>query len=686
MKSLIPYLFLMLTLLSCGRGKPKLERGKWVNYSTLEKEEKKEKEEKEIWKVLSKPKEKKVEKLKISKINSPLMPPPKEDILEERSPKVVEAILFALQDKVAKEDINPSHLEQIQSLYLSVKNYSPLPKDLEGMKNLRSLYLAKNSISKLPKDYFKSLHSLKNLDLHNNQLEDIDHLLESLSSLPTEGLKDLVLNLNGNNLNLEKNKSQGWSRLLAFAKSRGLKKIFVNEKVFKAPFTITQSDFLQESALGEHKYIHSNSKAFQLRHQLLRAATESIDINIYGARYDIFTTSLLGRLIVMAERGLAIRMLIDASEAGALARSLAGKKALAHLSHYENVQIKIFNSSKAATPALERSSNRDNFLIIDNSLLLVGTRKWSKEYFIDREDFDQAVLSEDWFTQSKTLSHQAKLAFEKEFTSPLASKNLEGEKQTPIRAKLIRNLMAMEERLQLEKIKSSDMEKWKTLANFSEIKELVNYPSLFMGGFFQEQNIKSDLVSARAQSWDSLSKVHAEKRTSLFPRLVELIRGAKKSIQISTSHLFFQKDLERELIEAGHRGVKITFLTHNPKNAVDSHLRPFYQERWIEILNSIPQSEIYTPNDSQSLKMSSFIIDSTWSLVGNSHFDKLSDESNSEFLLLVQSPKLARQMNRVFTQLTSTEVLSKKVAKKWKNTKGKSRAPASLLNEVYRVE
>ena len=91
--------------------------------------------------------------------------------VSDRTQQVRDAIVAAVPDVSAAENINETHLAKIQELTLASKNISTLKTgDFSGLTGLKNLNLSNNKLRRLPAKIFEGLTSLQTLRLSQNLL------------------------------------------------------------------------------------------------------------------------------------------------------------------------------------------------------------------------------------------------------------------------------------------------------------------------------------------------------------------------------------------------------------------------------------------------------------------------------------------------------------------------------------
>lgn len=148
-----------------------------------------------------------------------------------------------------------------------------------------------------------------------------------------------------------------------------------------------QSARLREPGSSGFILLSHNREALEWRLALIDNATSSIDAQYFIWKNDEAGTLLFDRLVKAADRGVRVRLLVDA-----LGFSSSDHFASA-ISRHPNVEIKIFNPAKIRKSTLGamgefmlyfRELNRrmhNKLFVVDNQLAIVGGRNIGNEYF-----------------------------------------------------------------------------------------------------------------------------------------------------------------------------------------------------------------------------------------------------------------------------------------------------------------
>lgn len=130
-----------------------------------------------------------------------------------------------------------------------------------------------------------------------------------------------------------------------------------------------------------------------IRLQLIAAAEKTLDLQYYIFRADRTGRLLTQAVLLAADRGVRVRLLIDDGD------TEPGDEQLAALTHHQQIEVRIFNpfryrGKSKFVRGLEFATNlrrldyrmHNKLLVVDNALALVGGRNVANEYFqIDPE-------------------------------------------------------------------------------------------------------------------------------------------------------------------------------------------------------------------------------------------------------------------------------------------------------------
>ncbi|MCW2269054.1 phospholipase D family protein [Pseudomonas sp. JUb96] len=136
------------------------------------------------------------------------------------------------------------------------------------------------------------------------------------------------------------------------------------------------------------RLLPNSNEAFRARAELIRNAQSSIDLQYYIVHDGLSTRALVHELLLAADRGVRVRILLDDTTSDGLDVQMAT------LAAHPNIHIRVFNPlrlgrSTGPTRAVGRLFNlnlqhrrmHNKLWLVDNSMAIVGGRNLGDEYF-----------------------------------------------------------------------------------------------------------------------------------------------------------------------------------------------------------------------------------------------------------------------------------------------------------------
>ncbi len=136
------------------------------------------------------------------------------------------------------------------------------------------------------------------------------------------------------------------------------------------------------SAGGERpdrvRLIETPGDAMNARIALLRDATETLDIAYYKIQGSECADALLGEMLLAADRGVRVRLLVDGKSApggSALAETLKA------LDSHPNIACRVYNPLRWLKPWTWNAAMHDKYILADGGTLLLGGRNIDERHF-----------------------------------------------------------------------------------------------------------------------------------------------------------------------------------------------------------------------------------------------------------------------------------------------------------------
>lgn len=399
-------------------------------------------------------------------------------------------------------------------------------------------------------------------------------------------------------------------------------------------------------------------EALQMRIAVARAATKTLDIQYYIAAEDTTGKLLLGAALYAADRGVRVRMLVDALNFKDIGRLMAA------LDAHANLEVRVFNPFGAPRLGMfARTANVftriDNFtrrmhnkaMISDNQIAIVGGRNLGDEYFnasptLQFRDLD--VLSAGPVTRAVSASFDA--YWSSALTYPLPALNR--------RRYDAKDLDAARDALRAH---------WRANATPYNAKPLNATPLAA-----QIARNELGLVWASAEfTADSPEKIAAPDDSYKSPpmqRLFALTRDAQREFLVLSPYFVPHDAGVNALGRLTARGVRVAILTNSlaatDAIAVQAGYAPYrvpMLERGVELYEYKPdpgRSRIgmLGSRSRASLHAKAYVIDRKILVIGSMNLDPRSAHLNTELALVIHSPRLANEVANLFDEVTKPTI------------------------------
>jgi putative cardiolipin synthase len=417
-----------------------------------------------------------------------------------------------------------------------------------------------------------------------------------------------------------------------------------------------QAAAAQHEGRSGFRLLPNSSEAFRARAELIRNAQKSLDVQYYIVHNGLSTRALVWELLLAADRGVRIRVLLDDTA------SDGQEEVIATLAVHPSIHIRVFNPlhlgrSTLVTRTMGRLLNlsqqhrrmHNKLWLADNSAAIVGGRNLGDEYFDAKPDLN--------FTDMDLLclgpvADQLGHSFDQYWNSALSRSISDFLIVKPTAQDLQESRLRLEQSLQSTRIENQ--------ALYDHLMTYRTQPQLEIW--------RQELIWANATAmWDAPSKVLADDEparallmtTQLRP---ELDRVNKELILIS-AYFVPQQSGMRYLLGRADAGVDVRLLTNSLEAtdvpAVHGGYAP-YRKRLLE--HGVKLYELRRQPDDPSGGSSSFglsggsdsslhtkamILDQQKVFIGSFNFDPRSVLWNTEVGVLVDSPELAGYVRKL---------------------------------------
>jgi putative cardiolipin synthase len=403
---------------------------------------------------------------------------------------------------------------------------------------------------------------------------------------------------------------------------------------------------------------------FLMRMQMIHAAERTIDLQYFIFRGDETGQLLTGAVLLAADRGVRVRILVDDGE------TVAGDEQLRMLESHPQIELRVFNpfryrghvtALRAAEYLLDfrrldfRMHNK--LLVVDNAIALIGGRNIGDQYF--QVDPDSQFADDDMFSTGP-IAGQLSATFDEFWASPrsIPMEALGGGATS--RAELDEHREQLQEHKQLRKDES--------VGYVMRIASSEPLAGIVAG--------RTPLIWARAQLvCDSPDKRDVERGRMVGRLMQRPVAAAAAAVQgellMITPYLVPGQEGMRLFQALRARQVRVRILTSSLEAASVllaqsgyMHYRVGLLDMGVELyevrsmLGSIAgsgQTTAISRAGNYSLHAKMFVFDRRQVFIGSMNFDQRSMHLNTEIGLLIDSVMLAGQIAARFDAMVRPE-------------------------------
>lgn len=410
-------------------------------------------------------------------------------------------------------------------------------------------------------------------------------------------------------------------------------------------------------ASGESAFhlVSTGRDALSARLALIDQAVNSIDMQYYMVRDDSSTQLLIHHLLLAADRGVRIRLLVDDIY------GLKRDSILATLSAHPRIEIRVFNPFLARGKVnplrilefFQKSSlnkrMHNKLLVVDNAALIVGGRNLGNEYF-DSEaateftDLDVLVLGPVVF--------QASLSFDEYWNHQLA---------IPVRAFL--REMPTEEHLEVMRFRLQ-----KLMMSLHD----NDYQEQFSRNPLGEGITRHQMTMSRGRArmlYDRPEKIMSEakglfKGVHMAAELYPVLDKTREDTLLVSAYFVPGPRLRERLAALVTRGVRVRVLTNSLAATDVAYVHGGYSRWRAELIRSgvelyemrplkrRPVASFHLIGSSQSsLHAKAMIMDAQRVFIGSMNLDQRSIYLNTETGILIDSPELVTELRASFERM-----------------------------------
>lgn len=382
------------------------------------------------------------------------------------------------------------------------------------------------------------------------------------------------------------------------------------------------------------RFLVSETEALATRLMLIDNASTSIRIASYQIRDDDSGGQLLAALVSAAERGVMVRILVDAHP-----NSNNLPKPLIRFLVERGVEIRERPFDARSKLEIGRPRLHDKLFAVDSTHLIMGGRNLEQDYFGlgNRRYIDFDVLAQG------EIVCTAERYFDERWHERLsATPRLTG----PERAKMLKKQIHAEWNDQSYCDVVPQIERWLEELRSGELRAMDlpcrSASNLYEQELHQHQPCHVEFLRDYTNATKRVSN-------SISSRILEEIESARRSLTISTPYFAIPHSLRDALIRAAKRGVSVTILT----NSLESTDQVVVHAEYVNVRRALVRHGIIIreTQGSNPLHAKLIVIDGYKTIVGSHNLDMLSMKRNSEVGLLVIGSEFAEDAQQLFSSL-----------------------------------
>ena len=390
-------------------------------------------------------------------------------------------------------------------------------------------------------------------------------------------------------------------------------------------------------------------EAFVARAALIEAADHTLDLQYYIWHNDISGKLMFNLIHRAAERGVRVRLLLDDNNTNGLDNVLLA------LDSHPNIEIRLFNPFVRRKwralgyltdfPRLNRRMHNKSFTA-DNRATILGGRNIGDEYFKVGEDTifaDLDILATGRVVTEVSQDFDRYWASHSSYTVASIIKKGDIEKG-------------------FQELGYNDKDKNETLSRYrSNIENSELYKKM------QSNSIDWQSVHTRLISDDPAKGLDRDRhKPPIFDRMQNALKTPEKSVYLVSPYFVPTKSGVRALDQLVKNGVDVTVLT-NSLQATDvaavhsgyvKYRKPLLKAG-VKLYELQPNHAVPTTKDrgltgssATSLHAKTFIVDEKRVFIGSFNLDPRSARLNTEMGVVLESPKIAGEMQRTLVNTT----------------------------------
>lgn len=424
-------------------------------------------------------------------------------------------------------------------------------------------------------------------------------------------------------------------------------------------------------------YISDNMDALLYRLRMIEEAEDEIILSTFDFNCDESGQDIMAALLHAADRGVHVRVIVDGFS-GLL--DMSGNPYFQALASHDNIELKRYNPINFLKPCTMQARLHDKYLIIDDSMYLLGGRNtmdlflgdYSDAKNLDRELFVYIPAPTDDITSTESgniPSGQNGISSPEE----VLDTSLDELQQ------YFENIWALPES---ESFRCESPSK-KVREKYSELEEryrslTVTYPSMLKSWDWQTLTMGTNKITLLTNPIEANNK-----EPHMWYALSQLMRQGK-DIKIYTPYIICGEEMYHDLTEICDTVDSVEIIT----NDVASGANPWGCTDYLNQQERIRATgvHVYEYLNEYSSHTKAFLIDDRLSIVGSYNLDMRSTYLDTELMLVVDCPELNAIIRDEFTRdkTYSRTIASVKESEKDEKMSKKNETNEYVMGENYR--
>ena len=397
---------------------------------------------------------------------------------------------------------------------------------------------------------------------------------------------------------------------------------------YKSSFNPAQFYGSQESC-DRAAIIEDNGEALQERIRMIEHARDSIILSTVDFHPDQTGKQILAVLETAAGRGVQVKIWMDGYNSWL---RMTGNPYFYALAADENVTVKIYNPINPLMPWKAMSRMHDKYLIVDDSLYLLGGRNVYDYFLGDQEgykNYDRDVLVYNTGAEESSL-YQVRNYFETIWNSSLCH-----------------TWNDVSWLLQIPSVGKAGAELEET---YQELKQ--NHSAWFAIVDYRDRTFKTDKITLLSNPTGLYSK-----EPQVFYGLCELMKQADQKVIWHTPYIINNDWMYGKVQEIAKGVPSVTIMTNSSKNNGNPFGAVDYAMHKKDILATGVTVQEYEGGVSYHGK--SAVVDDDIAIVGSFNMDMKSTYQDTELMLVINSKEVSGQLKeKLLSYQADSEIAS----------------------------